>query len=239
MKKMRGGAGTPDMDEGKQDIIIDKLNQIIDFTRPIEQRPSTYFQPPGGPVVAREHLDIHKQRVEQAFSTRPVFNPSGPNPLTTDYIKKIEPSQRAAFSQSLNPRLGEDSSTQGIPIELYDKIMSKIPTETDIKKGEDNQREKIRKIQLDGEAAAAEHRRIGRGIASERFIKSISYGQGDAHQRERWKPTPWGALRGQMPQVLLYHARILNIDETEWNRRMQEQLAQQAAEFPDLATRPT
>tara|TARA_B110000503_G_scaffold136544_1_gene219035 strand:+ start:458 stop:580 length:123 start_codon:yes stop_codon:yes gene_type:complete len=35
------------------------------------------------------------------------------------------------------------------------------------------------------------------------------------------------------------HARTLNIDETEWNRRMQEQLAQQAAEFPDLATRPT
>ena len=142
----------------------------------------------------------------------------------------MEPLQRAAFSQSLNPRLGEDSSTQGIPIELYDKIMSKIPTETDIKKGEDIQREKIRKIQAN---AAAEHRRIGRGIAAERFIKSISYGQGDANKRELWKPTPWGRI-GRPDST-----HTLNIDETEWNRRMQEQLAQQAAEFPDLATRPT
>ena len=251
-KRMRGGVGTPDMDEGKLDIIIDQLNQIIDFNRPIEQRPSTYFQPPGGPAKAREHLVTHKQRVEKAFSTRPVFNPSRPNPETIDYIKKIEPSQRAAFSQSLNPRLGEDSSTQGIPIELYDKIMSKIPTETDIKKGEDNQREKIRKIQLDGANAAAEHHRVARRNAAKRFIESISYGQGDANERALWKHTPWDDLadlnvngrtrKGQRAKKGKGEPRlieILNIDETEWNRRMQEQLAQQATEFPDLAARPT
>ena len=92
----------------------------------------------------------------------------------------------------------------------------------------------IRKIQAN---AAAEHRRIGRGIAAERFIKSISYGQGGVDAREGWKPTPWRRI-GMQPSGLNY-ARILNIDETEWNRRMQEQLAQQATEFPDLATRPT
>jgi hypothetical protein len=238
-KRMRGGAGTPDMDdkldmdEGKLDIIIDQLNQIIDFTRPIEQRPSTYFQPPGGPAKAREHLDTHKQRVEQAFGARPVFNPAyRRNAQNIDYIKKIEPSQRAAFSQSLNPRLGEDSSTQGIPIELYDKIMSKIPTETDIKKGEDIQKEKIRKIQLDGENAAAEHRRIIERNKAKGFIKFHSYGQGDANQREVWKPKPWGYFEE------LGVWEILNIDETEWNRRMHEQEVQQAADF-GRATPPT
>ena len=142
-RRMRGGAGTPDMDEGKLDIIIGQLNQIIDFTRPIEQRPSTYFQPPGGPAMAREQLDKHKKRVEQAFSAPVVPTPSRApyhhrsSIAHREYMNKFGPLQRAAFSQSLNPRLGVESSTQGIPIELYDKIMSKIPTETNIKKGED------------------------------------------------------------------------------------------------------
>jgi len=142
-RRMRGGAGTPDMDEGKLDIIIGQLNQIIDFTRPIEQRPSTYFQPPGGPAMAREQLDKHNKRVEQAFSAPLVptlknnrrSDYAGTNPVNIDYMKKFGPLQRAAFSQSLNPRLGVESSTQGIPIELYDKIISKIPTETNIQKG--------------------------------------------------------------------------------------------------------
>jgi len=65
------------------------------------------------------------------------YDYAGTDTKDIDYMKKFGPLQRAAFSQSLNPRLGVESSTQGIPIELYDKIISKIPTETNIKKGLD------------------------------------------------------------------------------------------------------